>query len=88
MDDKHPYRDAVAANLRAEKGRQRQTNARLAKKTGLPPKTVARRISGETGIDIEDLALLAKALGKDPADFLPPNTGDEQAAGRQPALSA
>ena len=84
MDATHPYRAAVAANLRAEKGRQRQTNTALARSTGWPAKTVSHRMSGNAPLDVDDLATLARAFGKSPIDFLP----DEPPAESRSALSA
>lgn len=69
--DAHPYRSAVTAELRAEMGRQQKSKTNLSKKTGIPPRSLARRLSGDGPLDIEDLALIAGALGKNPAEFLP-----------------
>ena len=56
---------AVAAELRAELGRQRVTVRALADKLGRPRSWVQRRLSGEV-LTLDDLHLIATALDLDP----------------------
>jgi transcriptional regulator with XRE-family HTH domain len=53
----------VAAAIRAEMARQRETTRTLAAKVGHSPMWVSRRMSGEVGISIADVYEIAGALG-------------------------
>lgn len=77
--DAHPYRSAVTAELRAEMARQRKNKTNLSRKTGIPARSLARRLSGDGPLDVEDLALIAGALGKSPAEFLPTGVATDKA---------
>lgn len=81
--DAHPYRDAVAAEIRAELGRQRTTIVDLSNRTGDAPRSLARRLKGEAPLDVEQLAEIARALGKPVTAFLP-----SESSSRRRAVSA
>lgn len=57
------YANAVAAEVRAEMGRQRKTQADLAKALGFTAATAARRLDGGTPFDVIELAVVANWLG-------------------------
>lgn len=69
--DQPNYRTAVAAEVRAEMARQRVSVVRLSDTTGIPARSLARRLRGEGRLDIEELARIAAALGHTSSDFLP-----------------
>lgn len=69
--DVQTYRQAVAAEVRAEMARQQVTNVRLAQITGIPARSLSRRLNGQGLLDVETLSEIASALGREPKDFLP-----------------
>lgn len=66
-----PYsvREHVAGVLRAEMARQRLSTRDVAAKVGRSHPWVANRANGQTPCDVDDLEVLAGALGMSPADF-------------------
>lgn len=60
----------VADNLAAEIARRRLTGRKLAIALGLGQMYVARRVSGQTALDVNDLALFSDYLGIDPSVLL------------------
>lgn len=54
--------------------------AELARLTGIKQSTLARRMTGETAFDLDDLELIADALQVDVADLLPRSVGAGVAA--------
>lgn len=69
--DADTYRETVAAELRADIARERVSYVTLAQRTGIPVRSLARRVNGEAPITVEDLALIAAALGSTPQRYLP-----------------
>ncbi|WP_052534912.1 helix-turn-helix domain-containing protein [Mycobacteroides abscessus] len=61
--------DRVAANIRAEMGRQRVSVVELARRTGLSRPTVHRQVN-DTGLTFDTLDRIARALDVDPAALL------------------
>lgn len=51
--------------------RRRVSAAQLARMTGMKQSTLARRMTGEIAFDLDDLELIANALGVSVADLLP-----------------
>jgi transcriptional regulator with XRE-family HTH domain len=52
----------VAAEIRAEMGRQKLSQVELAKKLGQAQPWVSRRVSGSASLDLDDLEAFAAAL--------------------------
>lgn len=63
---------SVAAEVRAELGRQGHNNAWLAAQLGVTQMWVSRRLRGETRITEDDLKRIAAVLGMPPADLFRP----------------
>lgn len=57
------YAEAVAAEVRAELGRQRKSGSDLAKVLGISPQSIGRRLSGEIAFDVAELSRIATWLG-------------------------
>lgn len=64
-------RASVAATLRAELARRQIDQRTLAARIGKSQSWVSKRVTGLVACDVEDLALLATALGVPIATFLP-----------------
>lgn len=62
----------VAAEIRAELGRQRITQAALADKLGVSRPYLSRRLSGETPLSVGDVAAIAELLGVAVSTFTAP----------------
>jgi transcriptional regulator with XRE-family HTH domain len=60
----------VGVNIRAEMGRQRMSMVKLAALTGKPRTTLDYQINIGT-VTVDNLVLIAAALGVQPADLLP-----------------
>lgn len=65
--------EIVAAEIRAEMGRQRYTGRRLAMRLGWPPMYLSRRLSGRTSFDLNDVDAIARALEVPVTSFFPEN---------------
>lgn len=63
---------SVAAEVRAELGRQGHTNAWLAEQLGVSEMWVSRRLRGLTRFTEDDLKRIGNALAIPPADLLRP----------------
>jgi transcriptional regulator with XRE-family HTH domain len=61
---------AVAAEVRAEMGRRRITQAELAAGIGRTQQFVSRRISGDVAMDTDDIDQIARHLGVSPLGLL------------------
>lgn len=59
--------DAVAEQLRRERGAQRISIAELARRSGIPEVSLGRYLNGKREINIAVLANVAHALGVEPA---------------------
>jgi transcriptional regulator with XRE-family HTH domain len=68
-------REHAAEELRVILARRRMSAAELARRTGIKQSTMARRMTGETAFDLDDLELIAEALGIEIADLFPPSGG-------------
>lgn len=53
----------VAANVRAELARERWSGRRAASALGMSPMYINRRLSGDTPMDVNDLAMFSRLLG-------------------------
>jgi transcriptional regulator with XRE-family HTH domain len=62
----------VAAEIRAELGRQRLSQADLARRLGVSRPWVSRRLSGQTALSIPDIARIAHELGVAVTPFVAP----------------
>ena len=78
---------AVADNLAAEMARKRVSGRSAAKALGLTQAYVARRVSGDTPLDVNDLMAFARLLGIDPAVLLRVSPGEVGPAGIEPTTS-
>lgn len=74
------HRQAVAAEVRAQLGRKNMSKAELAKRTGLSPQSISRKLDGERAISVEELVLIAKALEVSASALLPAYTKQATAA--------
>lgn len=61
----------IAANIRAELGRQNKTRAALAREMGVTEMWLSRRVNAQTPFTVDDLATIAAALDVTLADLLP-----------------
>jgi transcriptional regulator with XRE-family HTH domain len=69
--ERDPYRDAIAAEVRAEIARQGKTQREVAALIDLPQPSLQLRLKGDRPFRAEELVKLAEAFGV-PADrFLP-----------------
>lgn len=64
-------REQAAEEIRVLLARRRVSAAELARRTGMKQSTLARRMTGEIAFDLDDLELIANALGVPVADLLP-----------------
>lgn len=64
------YRHHAAAELRAEMARQRYTSSDLAGVLSLSQTSAHRRMTGDAGLDLDEIALIADWLGIDPLRFV------------------
>lgn len=65
------YAEAVAAEVRAEMGRQNKSRADLAQVLGITSQTAATRLSGAQPFDMVELAQVAEWLGVAPEKLAP-----------------
>lgn len=65
------HTNSVAAEIRAELGRQGKNQTDLARKINRPQQWVQRRLSGATVISVPDLHTIAAGLGVSVSDLLP-----------------
>lgn len=72
------YAAAVAVEIRAEMGRQKKSQADLARALDITPATAARRLSGEAPLDLAELMQVALWLGV-PVDQFAPRLGEVSA---------
>jgi transcriptional regulator with XRE-family HTH domain len=68
-------RHRTAEEIRVLLARKRMSAAELARRTGIKQSTMARRMTGETAFDLDDLELIATALEVDVTDLLPRTVG-------------
>jgi transcriptional regulator with XRE-family HTH domain len=66
----------VAAEIRADLGRQGISQRQLAVRLGVSPMWVSGRLSGETAISLDDIVLMAAGLGRPVSYFLPASIGE------------
>lgn len=64
------YAEALAAEVRAEMGRQRKTSTDLAAVLGVTKATARTRLSGSQPLDVLELAQIADWLGVSPESLL------------------
>lgn len=57
------YRPQIAAEVRAEMGRQKYNTSKFAAAIGIPRSRLTPRLSGEIAFDTDELALVAAELG-------------------------
>lgn len=63
-------RDLVAAEVRAEMGRQQVTQVQLSRAIGMSQQSLSERLRGKTPFTTDDLDTIADALGVHPAVLL------------------
>ncbi len=61
---------SVAAQIRAELGRQQLSQAALARRIGWTTATVSRRLRGVQQLSVQDVEDIARALGTTAADLI------------------
>jgi len=81
--ERFSYRDAIWSDLQ-KKG---WTKADLAINSGLQPSLLTRFFKG-TELDVPTLAIIAKALGREPGDFLSRSDVDPRLKALEPLLKA
>ncbi|WP_173078601.1 helix-turn-helix domain-containing protein [Phytohabitans rumicis] len=64
-------REAVAENVRIELARRKMSAAELARRLGVPPQNLSRRMTGETPFDTDDLVQIANEFGISVTALLP-----------------
>jgi len=72
------FNQTVAAEVRAEMARQRMSARELSRRSGLAQATLARKIRGDAELGLDDIDVIAEALGVDVVDLIPrrlPATG-------------
>ncbi len=62
----------VASEIRAELGRQRRSQARLAVELGWSKVYLSRRLTGEVALSVGDVEAIAGKLGVPLAKLMPP----------------
>lgn len=68
-------RQRTAEEIRVLLARKRMSAAELARRTGIKQSTMARRMTGETAFDLDDLELIAQVLDVEVTDLLPRAVG-------------
>lgn len=68
--DPTPFRELLAAEVRAHLARQRLSNRKFARMLGLQPTWVDRRLNGTTPMTADDIDLFASALGLTPEQLM------------------
>ncbi len=76
-------REHVAEEIRVLLARRKMSAAELARRTGMKQSTLARRMTGETAFDMDDLEVIAEVLTVDVQDLLPPAKAAAGKAGAQ-----
>jgi transcriptional regulator with XRE-family HTH domain len=74
------YTEAVAAEVRAELGRQRRSQADLAQALGFTAATAARRLDGTVPFDVMELAVVSAWLGVPLSQLMPAQANHVEAA--------
>lgn len=70
-DERNTYREAVAAEVRAQMGRRRITQGQLAKALGMSQAAVSRRLTGELPFDLDDVLVMAQRFNVALSDLIP-----------------
>lgn len=71
-------REHVAEEIRVLLARRKMSATQLARITGLKQSSLSRRMTGETAFDMDDLELIADALGVAVTDLMPRRVGTGQ----------
>lgn len=80
-------RERAAEEIRVILARRRMSAAELARRAGLKQPYVSRRMTGETAFDLDDLEVIANALGVKVSDLIrDADTGGQDIA-RYPAMA-
>jgi transcriptional regulator with XRE-family HTH domain len=74
------YRQAVAAEVRSLMGRQRVTQATLARKAEMSRPALSERLAGKRPFDTDQIVRISEALGVDATALLIPALTAEGAA--------
>lgn len=81
-------RERTAEEIRVILARRRMSAAELARRTGIKQSTMARRMVGETAFDLDDLEVIANALGVKVSDLIRDADKGPQDIAPYPALTA
>jgi transcriptional regulator with XRE-family HTH domain len=68
-------REHVAEEIRVLLARRKMSANQLAQLTGIKQSSLSRRMTGETAFDMDDLELIADALGVAVTDLMPQHVG-------------
>jgi transcriptional regulator with XRE-family HTH domain len=81
-------REHVAEEIRVLLARRKMSATQLANITGIKQSSLSRRMTGETAFDMDDLELIADALGVAVTDLMPQRAGAaQQLNGRSTPIS-
>lgn len=78
MSSQPTLRQVAAGNLRAEMARHRRTSADLAHVLDCSQSSASRRMTGETGMDLDEIAIVAAWLGIAPESLIAPPAATEK----------
>ena len=70
MRNKHRLRETVAANVRAELGRSRISQAKAAAAIEMSAPALSKRLNCQVPFDIDEIDAIAMLIGMDPAALL------------------
>lgn len=70
QSDPVPFRELLAAEVRAHLARQRLSNRKFARMLGLQPTWIDRRLNGTTPMTADDIELFANALHLTPEQLM------------------
>lgn len=78
------YSEQVAGEVRAAIARANLTQSAVSAKTGISGATLSRKLSGKVAFDVDEIALIAEALGLVTYELMPRTSP----AAQQPAAMA
>lgn len=66
-----PMRELVAEEIRVLLARRKMSASELARRMGVTQPYISRRLTGDTPLDVDDMATIARVLGVTVGDLLP-----------------
>lgn len=80
-------RERAAEEIRVILARRRMSAAELARRTGMRQQNLSRRMTGETAFDLDELEVIANALGVKVSDLVSDADTGPQDIARYPAVA-